>query len=196
MGKQTRKTIAPRIIGGEFRGRRLFYGGDPATRPMKDRLRETLFNLLGPSVEGGCALDLFAGTGALGLEALSRGAIKAVFIEQRRSAAEDIRRNIALLGVKDRTEVLLGSAFYHTPRLAMPTNVRWLVFCSPPYDFYVQREAEMSELIAGLLSRAPAGSLLAVEADERFDFAKLPNSPAWDVRRCRPAVIGIFCKEG
>jgi 16S rRNA (guanine966-N2)-methyltransferase len=195
MKNPPRKTIAPRIIGGEFRGRRLHYNGDPLTRPMKDRLRETLFNLLGSSVRGAVALDLFAGTGALALEALSRGAERAVLIEQRRAAAEDIRRNVAMLGVADRAEILPGSAFHYGKNPPLPDKIPWLVFCSPPYDFYVEREAEMLELIAGLMDLAPAGSLLAVEADERFDFQKLPHPYAWDVRRCQPAVIGIFRKE-
>ena len=71
-----------RIIGGEFRGRRLHYSGDRRTRPMKDRLREAVFNLIGPDIRGKHAIDLFAGTGALALESLSRGAKSATLIEQ------------------------------------------------------------------------------------------------------------------
>ena len=67
------RPVGVRIIGGKFRGRKLEYSGDPRTRPMKDRVREALFNLLGHGVEGKVAIDLFAGTGALALEALSRG---------------------------------------------------------------------------------------------------------------------------
>jgi 16S rRNA (guanine(966)-N(2))-methyltransferase RsmD len=195
MGKQPRKSIAPRIIGGEFRGRRLYYSGEPATRPMKDRLREALFNLIGPRVRGAHALDLFAGTGALGLEALSRGATGATLIELHRSAIADIRRNVALLGVEARAKILVGSAFFLWRKLSLPADVPWLAFCSPPYDFYVEREAAMLELIAGLLEAAPVGSLMAVEADERFDFQKLPDPQAWNVRRYRPAVLGIYRKE-
>ncbi len=69
-GRTPQPVAGLRIIGGQFRGRRLRYGGDPRTRPMKDRLREAVFNLIGPMVRGTHALDLFAGTGALGLEAL------------------------------------------------------------------------------------------------------------------------------
>src|SRR5271154_4383856 len=87
-----------RIIGGRFRGRKLEYSGDPRTRPMKDRVREALFNLLSTAVKGKVAIDLFAGTGALGLEALSRGAARAVFIERHRPTAQTIGRNAAALG--------------------------------------------------------------------------------------------------
>ncbi|OYV90832.1 MAG: hypothetical protein B7Z73_05850 [Planctomycetia bacterium 21-64-5] len=90
--------VSVRIIGGSLRGRRLECTGDPRTRPMKDRVREAVFNLLG-DVSGSTAIDLFAGTGALGFEALSRGAKAAVFFEQHFPTADVIRRNAALLGV-------------------------------------------------------------------------------------------------
>src|SRR5256885_1565381 len=95
-----------RIIGGQFRGRRLAYSGDPRTRPMKDRVREALFNLIGPQIKGMYAIDLFAGTGALGLEALSRGAAGATFVEQHYPTAELIRQNIETLAVGDRALVV------------------------------------------------------------------------------------------
>ena len=72
-----------RIVGGHFRGRKLSYTGDPRVRPMKDRVREALFNLLGPDVKGTFAIDLFGGTGALALEAISRGSSAALIIERR-----------------------------------------------------------------------------------------------------------------
>jgi hypothetical protein len=88
-----------RIIGGRFRRRKLLYGGDPRVRPMKDRIREAIFNLLGPAVQGKHAIDLFAGTGALALEALSRGARHATLIERHVPTAEIVRRNMAALDV-------------------------------------------------------------------------------------------------
>jgi len=91
--------VGVRIIGGSFRGRKLEYSGDLRTRPMKDRVREALFNLLSNAVKGKVAIDLFAGTGALALEALSRGASRAVFIERHRPTAQAILRNSATLGV-------------------------------------------------------------------------------------------------
>ena len=71
----------------------------------------------------------------------------------------------------------------------------WAVFCSPPYDFYVNRADEMLELIAGLIQSAPVGSVFVVEADGRFDFQTLPDRQAWDVRSYPPAVVGIYRKE-
>ncbi len=75
-----------------------------------------------------------------------------------------------------------------------PAGVPWLVFCSPPYDFYVQRAGEMLELLAGLIASAPPGSVFVVEADGRFDLGLLPDPAAWDVRPYPPAVVGLLRK--
>jgi 16S rRNA (guanine966-N2)-methyltransferase len=188
-----------RIIGGRLRGRKLHYTGDLRTRPMKDRLREAIFNLIGPSIRGKHALDLFAGTGALALEALSRGAEQATLIEQHHPTANVIRQNIEALGVEQQAEVVAGNVFIwremrHGTGMA-PADKPWVVFCSPPYDFYVNRAEEMLELIIGLMQSAPAESVFVVEADGRFDFQTLPDPQAWDVRPYPPAVVGIYRKE-
>jgi 16S rRNA (guanine966-N2)-methyltransferase len=185
-----------RIIGGRFRGRKLLYGGDKRTRPMKDRLRETVFNLIGNAAMGSHAIDLFAGTGALGLEALSRGAAKATLIEQHYPTAEIMRQNVSLLGAQEQVEIVTGNVFIWAKRTADLGAAAWVVFCSPPYDFYVSRREEMLELLGGLIKAAPLRSVFVVEADERFDFATLPDAQAWDVRTYPPAVIGVYRKNG
>lgn len=220
-----------RIIGGRFRGRRLHYNGDIRTRPMKDRLREAIFNLVGPSIRGKHALDLFAGTGALALEALSRGASRATLIEQHHPTASTIRQSVVELDVEARAEVVAANVFiwckmemgknggelFSPSRSSKPTGhngladepprgesviaqvpitpVPWVVFCSPPYDFYISRTAEMLELIEELIGSAPAESIFTVEADARFDFQLLPDPEAWNVRSYPPAVVGIFRKQ-
>ncbi|HEV7225503.1 MAG TPA: RsmD family RNA methyltransferase [Pirellulales bacterium] len=190
---------ALRIIGGAHRGRKLEYSGDPRTRPMKDRVREAVFNLLGPDVAGKFVVDLFAGTGALGLEALSRGASRALFLEQHFPSAEVIRRNAATLGLADAAEVLAADTFIRFRRGVklgpQAEATSWVVFCSPPFEFYVSRRDEMLELIGKLFAAAPAGSLFAVESDARFDFGVLPEAGEWDVREYPPARVGIFRKR-
>lgn len=163
---------------------------------MKDRVREAVFNLLGLAVGGKHALDLFAGTGALGFEALSRGAVRATFFEQHFPTADIIRRNAADLGLDDVTEVVAADTFVWFRRAArLPQNPRyqmgWLVFFSPPYDFYVSRRAEMLGLIGTLIDAAPPASLLVVESDQRFDLGELPMPAWWDLREYPPARIGI-----
>ena len=192
--KRGEATIGLRIVGGHFRGRKLRYGGDRRVRPMKDRVREAVFNLVGPSVRGTHAIDLFAGTGALALEALSRGAARATLIEQHLPTVQIIRRNIATLGVGERCDVVTGNVFSwirQEPRLGQEP---WTVFSSPPYDLYVQREEDMIGLIEGLIDAAPAASIFVVESDERFDFARLPQPDAWKCRVYAPAFVGLFRK--
>ncbi len=219
----TRTIAGLRIIGGRFRGRKLQYSGDLRTRPMKDRLREAVFNLVGPAIQGKHVVDLFAGTGALALEALSRGADRATLIEQHHPTAAVIRRNIATLGLEQQTELRIGSAFLHGPAAVKGSGIishsrddhgrnhsaesgeekdsrplcavsLCAVFCSPPYEFFVGRREEMLRLIAELLDAMPVGSVFVVEADARFDFQLLPDPQAWDVRAYAPAVVGIYRK--
>jgi len=181
-----------RIIGGSFRGRKLKYSGDVRTRPMKDRVREAVFNLLGTQVADSHAIDLFAGTGALGLEALSRGAARATFIERHFPTAKLIEENAASLDVAGRVNVVFGDAFLWTAGYAPDGEMPLTVFCSPPYDFYVERRDQMLNVIGRWMAIAPAGSQIVVEADERFDFSLLSNAEQWDVRHYPPAIIGIY----
>ena len=182
----------PRIIGGKLGGRKLTYVVDPRTRPMKERVREAVFNLLGPAVAGKHAIDLFAGTGALGFEALSRGAAGATFVERHFPTAAVIKKNAEALGVAEQCTVLPANTLLWGKRLPELPQTPWVVFCSPPYELYVSNTTEMLSLIEQLLSHAPSGSMFAVEADERFDFALLPQPERWDVRMYPPAVVGIL----
>ena len=187
-----------RIIGGLHRGRKLVYSGDPRTRPMKDRVREAVFNLIGSDVAGKVALDLFAGTGALGLEALSRGALGALFLEQHFPSADLIRRNAASLDLTDKIEVAPADTFIYFRRgvnlPGMFQSSAWIVYCSPPFEFYLSRRDEMLDLIGKLLAAAPAESLFVVESDARFEFDALPEAESWDVREYPPARVGILRK--
>jgi 16S rRNA (guanine966-N2)-methyltransferase len=186
----------PRIIGGKLRGRKLTYVVDRRTRPMKERVREAVFNLLGPNVAGKHAIDLFAGTGALGFEALSRGAASAVFVERHFPTAAIIQKNAAELGVADRTTVMPANTLLWTKKLPELPAAPWVVFCSPPYDLYVTHRAELLALLEQLLHHAPPASMFAVETDDRFDFAQLPLADRWDVRQYPPAVVGILRTAG
>jgi 16S rRNA (guanine(966)-N(2))-methyltransferase RsmD len=191
----TANPVGVRIIGGKFRGRKLEYSGDLRTRPMKDRVREALFNLLSTTVEGKVAIDLFAGTGALALEALSRGASKAVFIERHRPTAQTIQRNSAKLGVEAIVDITSADTFLWARRLPDLGIAPWLVFCSPPYEFYVIRKDDMLQLLDRLIAISPPGSVFAVEFDNRFNFRELPAADQWDIRPYPPAILGIWEKQ-
>ncbi len=191
-----RPATALRIIGGRFRGRSLAYNGDPQTRPMKDRTREAVFNLLGPRVKDKHAIDLFAGTGALGLEAISRGAARATLIERHFPTARIIRQNIQSLGADQLCQVVTADAFFWARQQADADDglgqMPCVVFCSPPYRFYEELLDEMLTLITRLIHAAAADSIFVVEADVRLDVARLPEADAWDVRQYSPAQIAIY----
>jgi 16S rRNA (guanine966-N2)-methyltransferase len=187
--------VGLRIIGGSLRGRILRYSGDLGVRPMKDRVRQAVFNLIGPSVAGKHAVDLFAGTGALGLEALSRGAARATFIEQHFPTARILEENIAALDLGRVAELVHGNVFLRALWQDRLSELPWVVFCSPPYAFYVERRDPMLELLGSLAQAAPAESVFVVESDERFDFGSLFEPAAWDVRAYPPAIVGIYRKS-
>ncbi len=136
-----------RVIGGEFRSWRLKSVPGLDTRPTPDRLRETLFDILAPGIEGAVFLDAYAGSGAVGIEALSRGARSAVFIERSRAAADVIRQNLKALGLEQRAEVITGKALVALPRLKPD-----IAFLDPPYELADEYDAALHALSgAGLV---------------------------------------------
>jgi 16S rRNA (guanine966-N2)-methyltransferase len=179
------------VIGGILRRRTIPYNGDPELRPMKDRVRESVFNLVGPRVVGKHVLDLFAGTGAMTFEALSRGAASATLFERKFPTAKLIETTASEFGLADRITMTGGDAFIWAKRLTADPLVPWLVFCCPPYEFYVSRRPGMFDLVTWLWNAAPAESLFVIESDERFGPAELISGANWDVRTYPPAVIGI-----
>ena len=122
-----------RVIAGKFRSRPLRTLRGMALRPTSDRLRETLFNILGASVEGSTFVDLFAGTGAIGIEALSRGAERIIFVENHAAAVKLIRENLKSLGIVDAVQVMAMDAVRGLKQLASQDVHADFVFLDPPY---------------------------------------------------------------
>jgi 16S rRNA (guanine(966)-N(2))-methyltransferase RsmD len=146
--------LTMRIIAGLFRSRSLEAPPGLATRPTSDRLRETLFNILAPRVEGASWLDLYAGSGAIGIEALSRGAAHVTFVERAPSALKVLRGNLARLGVTSGFSISPGSVGAYLKRSQKPARAFDVVFLDPPYD-----AAEEYAAVLGLLGGAVAGLL-------------------------------------
>lgn len=122
-----------RIIGGQAKGRRLYLPkGDPI-RPTSDKIKEALFNIIQP-VEGISFLDLYAGAGCIGLEALSRGAAKAVFVEKQFVLIDAIQKNIQTCGFADRTEVVSADVKRGIDMLSRRRDYFHILFADPPYD--------------------------------------------------------------
>ena len=135
-----------RVIAGEFRSRRLLSIPGLTTRPTPDRLRETLFNILTPRIEGVVFVDAYAGTGAVGIEALSRGASRCVFIESARRAADTIRANLHALGIEDRAGVVTGKV-----AVALAHQQAGIIFLDPPYDMAAEYAAALEQANAPLV---------------------------------------------
>src|SRR5271169_6459659 len=149
-----------RVIGGELRSRVLKSVPGLDVRPTPDRLREALFSILTPRIEGAVFTDIYAGTGSVGIEALSRGAAKAIFVETHRAAVRVIRENLRLLGLDDRALVLQLRA----TRIA-PGMYGDIVFIDPPYGM----EREYGEMLELLGAEPP--KLAIVQHDVRLKLA-------------------------
>jgi 16S rRNA (guanine(966)-N(2))-methyltransferase RsmD len=130
-----------RVIAGEFRSRRLKTLPGLETRPTPDRLRETLFNVLAPVLPDTIFLDAYAGSGAVGVEALSRGARRAIFVEKNRAAVEVIRENLAALGLESRAEVYTGKTLAVLERVSPD-----IAFLDPPYVKENEYESALTAL--------------------------------------------------
>ncbi|MFH1605568.1 MAG: 16S rRNA (guanine(966)-N(2))-methyltransferase RsmD [Pseudomonadota bacterium] len=138
------RTNQVRIIGGAWRSRRISFPDHEGLRPSADRVRETLFNWLGQDLHGQTCLDLFAGSGALGLEALSRGAASVVMVENNRWVCESLRRNAELLGAKN-LQLHCADALEFVTAAAAQDAARFdIVFLDPPFG---------SSLLAQVLPR-------------------------------------------
>jgi len=165
-----------RIIAGEFRGRRLLSPRGTSTRPITDRVKQSLFDVLAGRPEGAMVYDLFAGTGSLGLEALSRGARHVSFFEADRSATALLRRNISALGCEARCAVVAADVFACLCRRgrSAPAERADLIFLDPPYRFLVERADDLRELARSLADAYLApGGLIVFRHDAR-DELELP----------------------
>ena len=145
-----------RVIGGEFRSRVLKSLPGLDVRPTPDRLRESLFSVLAPRIEGATFVDAYAGTGAVGIEAISRGAKRAIFLEQSQAAVVMIRANLKSLGIDGRAEIRRGRATSSLGKLGAD-----IVFLDPPY-----RLDQEYELALNLMGAAPP-PLVIVQHDAR-----------------------------
>lgn len=189
-----------RIIAGQRRGHKFEGPVGRAMRPTSDMVRESIFNILGDAVEGRLAVDLFAGTGGLGLEALSRGASRAIFVEQNREHAALIRRNVATLRFEDRAVVQNADAIRWARGFDPGDDGPVVVFVDPPYREYQNHPGRVLRLLDDLCTRRlPAGSILVVESGTGDAADILPDPDAWDLRRyggTRIALRTVGAAEG
>jgi 16S rRNA (guanine966-N2)-methyltransferase len=165
---------------------------------MKDRTRQALFNLLGGDLTGFLTLDLFAGTGVLGVEALSRGSSAVVAVELNRGLSAQLRTAVKELGVAGQHEVLCTDVLRSQPLLLGCVRQHppypWCVICCPPYQLWDSHATQLRTLLADLIVEAPVGSTFAVELPVECDPDWLPDSLSWQLRTYRPAQLALADK--
>jgi 16S rRNA (guanine966-N2)-methyltransferase len=171
-----------RIVAGTLRGRKITAVVHDGLRPTPQRVRESLFSILGNAVPGRAFYDLFAGTGVVGLEAISRGASEAWLLEADSRSASAIEKMAIEFGVAAKTKVLRADIYRWAERwLPPPSPVT--VFLSPPFpDLEGEKVEKFLAMVVSLRSKLPPDSVLAIQAETGFPTDRLPNAAAWDCR--------------
>jgi 16S rRNA (guanine966-N2)-methyltransferase len=190
-----------RIIAGEFGGRKLLPPVGEVTRPITDRAKQSLFDVISPLIEGARVYDCFAGTGSMGLECLSRGAAFVTFFEADRSAVTRLTQNIMALQMKDRSRLISGDLFKWFERTnTRPTTAGEigadLVFLDPPYRFLTDRPNELLQLALHLTHAhlSPGASVVfRHDVKNRLD---LPNLECYDAREYGDMAIELLRHVG
>jgi 16S rRNA (guanine(966)-N(2))-methyltransferase RsmD len=166
-----------RIIAGEFRSRKILPPAHDTTRPITDRVKQSLFDILTPRIDGAHVYDCFAGTGSMGLESLSRGAARATFFEADRSAAALLRKNIESLGVRNRSRIVDRDLFkwFDTTPTPKPQERAEIIFLDPPYRFLNERPDALQALATRLAEHlTPAGIIVfRHDANDALDLPPL-----------------------
>ena len=180
-----------RIIAGEHRGRIIKVAAAPGLRPTPDRVKETLFNWLGQRLDGRACLDLFAGSGALGFEAASRGAARVVMVEKDRSALELLEKNRDLLNARQ-VEIVAGDAFEYLVRSREGFDV---VFLDPPF-----RQNALAPALERLRERVNPGGRVYIESDAPLEIGApqegaVEAAPWVEVRRARAGQVSYQLVE-
>ena len=169
-----------RVVGGKFKGRGLFVPRGQNIRPTADMVREAVFNIIGPELDGIRVLDLFAGTGALGLEAMSRGAREAVFVDNHKNSLAALKQNIEILGLTGSCRVHKIDLDKSLGRLRKETEPFELIFIDPPYAGNLIEK--ILDRLSGSRLAAP-GSLAVAEHDSKQDLTE--SRERWKLSRRR-----------
>lgn len=173
-----------RIVAGSLRGRKLSVVVHPGLRPTPQMVREALFSILGNAVPGRVFYDVFAGTGVVGLEAVSRGASRAALVERDPRQVADIQKYIDQFGVGDKAQVLRADGYRWAERWVPPPVGPMNLFLSPPFpDLQPDKIGEFLKLVNDLLAKAPDESVLVIQAEDGFPTDLLPDPAAWDYRK-------------
>jgi 16S rRNA (guanine(966)-N(2))-methyltransferase RsmD len=183
-----------RIVAGSLRGRKLTCTVSATLRPTPQMVREALFSILGNAVPDRPFLDVFAGTGVVGLEALSRGAAGVTFVERDFRLIADLERHAEAFGVGDRTRIARTDVYRWIERWEAPAEPV-TVFLSPPFADLEHRADDLLNLIGQLQQKVHPGSVVVLQSERAAVLDELPERPAWDERRYGCNHLLIWVKE-
>ncbi|HEV3146934.1 MAG TPA: RsmD family RNA methyltransferase [Gemmataceae bacterium] len=179
--RRTQRTQV-RIVAGELRGRKIACTVTPELRPTPQMVREAFFSILGNAIPDRPFFDLFAGTGVIGMEAISRGASSATFLENDLRLARQIEEYLKEFEIADRASVLRADVYRWAERWQppdMPVNI----FLSPPFADLERRLDGFLNLVRTLLAKVPAGSVAVIQAELGFPEQELPQALSWERRQ-------------
>lgn len=183
-----------RIVAGSLRGRKLTCTVNANLRPTPQMVREALFSILGNAVPDRPFIDIFAGTGIVGLEALSRGASSVTFVERDFRLIGELERHIEMFEVADRARIARADVYRWIERWQAPDEPV-TAFLSPPFADYERRLDHLLNVVAQLQEKMSAGSVLVLQAEEGAMLDELPARMEWDERRYGRNVLLIWVKQ-
>ena len=186
--------VTIRIVAGSLRGRKVVCNHSAELRPTPQMVREPFFSILGNAIPDRLFVDIFAGTGVLGMEALSRGAKEALFIEHGFQLARDIEQHVRAFDLARRAKLYRTDAYrwiaaWQAP--AEPVNV----FLSPPFPDLKERPDEFAKAIAMLQDKVAPESVIVIQGERGFPLEKDPTQTGWEERRYGRNVLLIWQKE-
>ena len=183
-----------RIVAGSLRGRKLSCTVDNNLRPTPQMVREALFSILGNAVPDRPFFDVFAGTGVVGLEALSRGASSVIFVERDFRLSAELDHHIADFGVRAGTRIVRSDVYRWIERWSPPAEPV-VVFLSPPFADYGRRLDEMMKLMGEIEAKVHPGSVVVLQSERGVDLSGLPDRAAWEERSYGRNQLYIWVKE-
>jgi 16S rRNA (guanine(966)-N(2))-methyltransferase RsmD len=182
-----------RIVAGSLRGRKIRCQVNPELRPTPQMVREALFSILGNAVPDRPFYDVFAGTGANGLEAISRGASFTYFIERDGRLAQDIDANLRAFGVAGQAQVIRTDVYRWAGQWRPPSEPV-NVFISPPFADFQRRGDDLATMVANLQQKVAEGSVVVVQSEKQTGHDNPPEFADWEERRYGRNVLLIWVK--
>jgi 16S rRNA (guanine(966)-N(2))-methyltransferase RsmD len=183
-----------RIVAGSLRGRKLSCTVNANLRPTPQRVREALFSILGNAVPGRPFLDVFAGTGVVGLEALSRDASSVTFVERDFRLIEELQQHLRAFGIEDAAVLERADVYRWIQRWQAPAEPV-TIFVSPPFADFSRRAEDLMNLMVRLQEKAAPGSVIVLQAESKAELNHLPDPTAWEERRYGRNLLLIWVKD-